>query len=267
MSFQHLPARRSPLLASLVLVAFVAAGCASTSDVEADQHETDLRIAVAKRNVGIDHLANGRTPMAIRELQHAYELDPNDAETVLWLGEAYRRRGLLDQALEFMLRAQEMDPANQDLLLNLTGLYVQVKRFAEAIETSQVLIDDPTFPAPWKAYTNRGWAELQLGHTSDARASFEEALAFQPRYWPARLNLGILEAREGRRLQAIVNFEKVLERNVGRSAEAETNYRLGEAYVSLGRRDKALHYFKVAAEKAPYERWGQQSQEYIKLLH
>ena len=153
------------------------------------------------------------------------------------------------------------------MLLNITGLYIQLKRFPESIESSQVLIDDPTFPAPWKAFTNKGWAELQLGHTQEARASFEEALAFQPRYWPARLNLGILDAKEGRRLQAIVNFEKVLERNIGRSVEAETNYRLGEAYVSLGRREKALEYFKIAAEKAPYQRWGQQSQEYLKLLH
>lgn len=267
MSPDHPISSRSPLLALVVLLAVVGGGCASTPAVSPEQQEVDLRIAVAKRNVGVDHLANGRTPMAIRELQLAFEINPDDPQTVLWLGEAYRRRGLLDQALEQMLLAQEMEPANHDLLLNLTGLYVQLKRFPDAIQTSQTLIDDPTFPAPWKAFTNRGWAQLQLGYTAEARASFEEALAFQPRYWPARLNLGILDAREGRRLQAIVNFEKVLERNIGRSAEAETNYRLGEAYVSLGRRDKALHYFKVAAEKAPYERWGQQSEEYLKLLH
>jgi type IV pilus assembly protein PilF len=255
------------LLVAIAAGALTNAGCATTPDVDPEQHASDLRIALAKRNVGVDHLANGRTPLAIRDLQFSYELNPEDPDTVQWLGEAYRRRGLLDKALEFMLRARAMDPADHDMLLNLTGLYVQLKRFTDAIEVSQVLIDDPTFPAPWQAFTNRGWAELQLGHTQEARASFEEALAFQPRYWPARLNLGILDAQEGRRLQAIVNFEKVLERNIGESAQAETNYRLGEAYVSLGRRDKALEYFKVAAEKAPYNRWGQQSQEYLKLLH
>ena len=260
-------ARRVPVLAALAVLALGSGGCASTPSIDPAQHETDLRIAVAKRNVGVDHLANGRTPLAIRELQFAYEMNPDDPRTVQWLGEAYRRRGLLDKALEFMLISRKMDPTDHDMLLNLTGLYVQLKRFPEAIEVSQVLIDDPTFSAPWQAFTNKGWALLQLGHLSEARANFEEALAFQPRYWPARLNLGILDASEGRRLQAIVNFEKVLERNIGRSAEAETNYRLGEAYVSLGRRDKALEYFKVAAETAPYDRWGQQSQEYLKLLH
>jgi type IV pilus assembly protein PilF len=242
-------------------------GCLTTDLTAAEQRATDLRIAVAKRNVGIDFLAKGRTPMAIRELQHSYTLNPEDPVTIHWLGEAYRRRGLLDKALDHFLMAQELIPADADLLLNLTGLYVQLKRFPEAIETSITLIEDPTFPAPWKAFVNKGWAELQLGYAAEARASFEEALAFQPAYWPARLNLGILDSQEGRGIQAIVNFERVLERNLGRRAEAETNYRLGKAYVTLGRRGKALQYFKVAAETAPHDRWGRDSEEYIKLLH
>ena len=225
------------------------------------------RLALAKRNVGVDYLSKGRTPMAIRELQYSYELNPDDYVTVNWLGEAYRRRGLLNKALEHFLIARELAPEDPALLLNMTGLYIQLKRFPEAIELSQILIDEPTFNWPWQAYTNRGWAELQLGHTDEARASFEEALAFRPTYWPARLNLGILDNQQGRRLQAIANFEKVLERNLGRRVTAETNYRLGAAYVSLGRRGKAVEYFRAAAEKAPYERWGKQSEEYLKLLH
>lgn len=262
------PYRGRRVLAALCLLplALAIAGCATPGPTP-EEHEQDLRIALAKRNVGLDHLANGRTPMAIRELQLAYELNPEDPVTIHWLGEAYRRRGLLDKALEHFEIARKMNPSDPDLLLNLAGLYIQLKRFPEAIEASQVLIDDPTFAAPWKAYTNRGWAELQLGHTSQARSCLDEALAFRPNYWPARLNLGILELQEGHKLQAIVNFEKVLERDVGRSAEAETNYRLGEAYVSLGRRDKAVGYFKLAAERAPYERWGKQSEEYLKLLY
>ncbi len=258
---------KSKILVAALLLAFTALGCATLRSVTDEQRASDLRVAIAKRDLGIDYLRTGRTPMAIRELQYSYQLNPDDPAAIHWLGEAYRRRGLLDKALAHFLLSRELNPMDPDLLLNLTGLYIQLKRFPEAIEASQVLIDDPTFSAPWKAFTNRGWAELQLGYSREARLSLEEALAFQPAYWPARLNLGILDSREGRRLQAIANFEKVLERNLGRSAEAETNYRLGQAYVSLGRRDKALQYFKIAAERAPYLRWGQQSEEFLKVLH
>jgi len=254
-------------LVVLVLVAgFGLAGCASTSSPPLVSDD-DFRIAFAKRNVGIDYLANGSVPMAVRELQQSHELNPDDPVTVHWLGEAYRRRGLSDKAYEYFHMALAQIPADPDLRLNLTGLCVQQERFEEAIEHSQFLIDDPTFNTPWKALTNKGWAELKLGRLVQARLSFGEALAFRPTYWPARLNLGILDAQEGHQLEAIGNFEKVLERDVGPSAEAEANYRLGETYVALGRREKAVHYFKLAAEGAPYNRWGQQSEEYLKLLH
>ncbi len=205
--------------------------------------------------------------MAIRELQYSLSRNPDDPITLNWLGEAYRRRGLLDRALEKIVAAVELSPEDQTSRLNLAGLYIQLKRFPEAIEHCQVLVDDPTFPAPWAALTNRGWAELQMGRPAAARASFEEALGFRANYWPARLNLGILENKEGHRLAAIVNFEYVLERELGGSVDAEANFRLGEVYVALGRRKKAVDHFKVAATTSPEGNWGRQSEEYLKLLH
>lgn len=254
------------LVASMLVASLALAGCASSPDSVLIPSE-DFRIALAKRNVGIDYLANGQVPMAVRELQLAHQLNPHDAVTIHWLGEAYRRRGLEDKALEHFHLALEQIPEDADLRLNLAGLCIQLERYEEAITHSQFLIDDPAFGAPWKAYTNKGWAEFKMGRTAEARISFSEALAFRPDYWPARLNLGILDAQEGHKLEAIMNFEKVLERNVGPSAQAETHYRLGETYVTLGRRKKAVHYFKLAAEGAPYDRWGQQSEKYLKLLH
>ena len=253
-------------IAFALLLVLAGSGCASSGAAPTLTRE-DAGIALAKRNVGIDYLSSGRTPMAIRELQFSRDMNPEDPVTIHWLGEAYRRRGLLDKALESFLLAVEQIPDDSALRLNLGGLYVQLKRYPEAIEQFQFLIDDPTFGAPWQAYSNKGWAQLQLGHTREARLSFEDALAFRPTYWPARLNLGILDNQEGRRLQAIVNFEKVLERKLGKSAEAETHYRLGETYVSMGRRDKAVEYFMLAAEGAPYGHWGRESEEYLKLLH
>jgi Tfp pilus assembly protein PilF len=238
------------------------AGCATVQE-----RERELRIARARRNLGIDALTKGRTPLATRELQLAHELDSEDPITIHWLGEAYRRRGLLDKALEHFLEALELDPESQQLRLNLAGLYIQRKRYSEAIEQSQFLIDDPTFERPWQALTNRGWAEFQLGHLDEANASLVEALEFRRTYWPARLNLGILEAERGEPLEAIVNFEQVLERNIGEAAISEVNYHLGQAYVRMGRRSKAVEFFKRSASSAPYGRWAEQSAAYLKRLN
>jgi type IV pilus assembly protein PilF len=248
-------------LAMLACLVLGTGGCASAPSV------ADQRIARARRNVGIDYLAKGRTPHAIRELQSAQKLAPDDPVTIHWLGEGYRRHGLLDKALEYFLRSIELDPEAQEVRLNLAGLYIQRKLYPEAIEQCQALIDDPTFASPWQAYTNRGWAELQLGELDAAHASLQEALAFRRTYWPARLNLGILEARRGQTMAAVVNFEQVLERNISKAASSEVNYHLGEAYVRMGRRQKAVEFFKTSASTAPYGPWAEQSAEYLKLLH
>ena len=54
--------------------------------------------------------------------------------------------------------------------------------------------------------------------------------------------------------------------DVSSSAAAEANYRLAEIYVSLGKRDRAVSHLLAAVEGSPNGRWGQKSEEYLKLL-
>lgn len=258
------------LLAGLICLLAVGTGCATTSsEAELEAHKQ----AVAIRDVGIDHLSAGRTAMAIRKLQQALELDPDDPETVLWLGEAYRRKGMLVRAEEMLVRSIELsssDPtgrSHQEAILNLSALYIQMKRYDEAITLSEVLIQDPTFGSPWRPLTNRGWAQFQLGQLIEAERSYREALDFYPTYWPARLNMGILEQKRRRHVEAIREFELALESGrLGPDAIAEVNYRLAEVYVALGRRQRAIEHFSVAAEQSPYGEWGTQSKSYLELL-
>ena len=259
--------RRTALAATLAVLGVLGGGCSSTPAPNTKERARQLKIAVSRRNLGIDYLSQGENPLAIRELRRAEAIDPVDPVTVHWLGEAYRRRGLLEEAHDYFMRGIEMDPEEQEIRLNLAALYIQLERFPDAIAQCEVLIDDPTFASPWRALTNKGWALYLMDQYSGARESYREALAYQPSYWPARLNLGILEAKEGRATAAIYNFELVLESNVGRRVEAEANYRLGEVYAGMGRRKKALHHLKVAAERTPYGTWGEQSEAYLRQLH
>jgi len=252
------------------LLVLFGAGCATTlSEAEID----DRKQAVAIRDVGVDHLSGGRTAMAIRKLQQSLALNPDDPETVLWLGEAYRRKGMLSRAEELLLRSIELnsdDPTgrtHQETILNLSALYIQMKRYAEAIEQSDLLIEEPTFGSPWRPLTNRGWAEFQLGRYAEAEKSYRDALDFYPTYWPARLNMGILEEKRRRHVEAIRQFELAIESGrLGHNALAEVNYRLAEVYVALGRRERAIDHFSVSAEQSPYGEWGTQSKSYLEML-
>jgi Tfp pilus assembly protein PilF len=266
-------ARRTPSGSSLLLCLWVAllttTGCVSkTVSMESQPEVSEAR---AKRDLGVDYLSTGRTAMAIRQLGISLELDPGDAQTHLWLGEAYRRKGQTEVALEFLEDAIPLAVRDEDkrteheAQLNLSALLSQLGRYEESLEYSDALSADPTLSTPWRPLSNSGWALMKLGRLDEARAKLDESLEYFPNYGPALLNLGILEAKEGHRLAAIKTLERALER-LNSSGRAEVNYRLGELYVALGQRNRAVEHFQEAVKTAPNLDWGSQSQAYLDLL-
>jgi len=249
---------------SAALLGAAPLGCATTAALEEREH--NARRAQSKFNLAADHVKNGRLETGLRELLMAERLDPKNPQIQHGLGIAYLQRGKVDEAQTHLLRAIELAPSYQEARFNLSTLYLNLERYDECIQQSEILADDPTFAAPWRAYTNWGWALYRLGDESGARHKLERAGHFNPRYWPTKMNLGILEAEQGRRPEAIELFSEVLELGPGPSATAEANYRLAEIYVSLGRRTQAVGHLRTAVVKAPSDPWGRKSEEYLKLL-
>jgi len=253
---------------ALVAVFALALGCATTGekDAAASISSADVSRARAHQSIGANHLREGRTALAIRELRASEELNPEDRWTQLTLAEAYRRKGLNADAEQHLKKALEIDPTFQDARLTLSGLYIQLGRYAEAIAEAQLLIDDPTFAHPWTALSNKGWALAQLKRRDEAREALLSALEFNERYWRAHLNLGILDAEDGKRIDAIERFERVLQLTPGPLGTAEANYRIAEIYISLGNREQALEHLVAATTQRPSNTWGKRSEDYLKRL-
>jgi tetratricopeptide (TPR) repeat protein len=193
-------------------------------------------------------------------------LNPNHPTTLYGLARAYLTKNKQAEAEQLLLRALEIHPGYHEARYDLSTLYIQQGRFEESLVQSKILLDDPTFPAPWSAHNNSGWAALHLGREAEARSHLELAREFNAKYWPALLNLGILEIQEGHRLEAIELLQRALDLDQDPSAEAETHYRLAEVFVSLGKRDRAMDHLKLAVTQAPNDPWGKKSEEYLKIL-
>jgi Tfp pilus assembly protein PilF len=192
------------LAAALALVAGL--GCVTTESPELKKPDPVAQAkkqAEAKYNLGIDHLKNGRTALAVRELRASLELEPRDPWSHFAIAEAYRRQGRTDDSIFHLEQAMELKPAFHSARLNLSGVYIQRNDYEAAAYHAQILLDDPTFAKPWSALNNLGWSQYRLGKTQEARGNLEMAGEYNERYWPALLNLGILEASEGRRLEAL----------------------------------------------------------------
>lgn len=251
----------------LALVAGLGLGCASGGgSAQKAEDKANRRKAVARYNVGVHHLSEGRTALALRELRVALDKNPEDPWIHLALAEGYRRKASPVEAETHLRQALLIDPDFQQAQLTLSALLVQTGKYDQAVIESQKLVDDPTFEAPWRAHTNLGWALFKLGRLPEARQNLELALEYRPYYWRAALDLGILEAEAGHKLEAVKLFQKTLEMEPGALAVAEVNYRLGEIYVSLGRREEALAHLSQAAATRPNGNWGKRSEDYLKLL-
>ena len=261
------PLRRITLfggLAALLLSTPGLGGCTSSSARQEMEH--NARRATSHLNLGVDHLGHGRSALALREFMTAESLDPRNARIQYALGEAYMARQKLEETELHYQKALELEPGFHDATLSLSALYIVQERYEESIALCEALLDDPTFPAPWTALANRGWAELQLGRAAEARASLELARDYSKNYWPAMLSLAVLESNEGRRREAIGLLQEVIELAPGDGVESEANYRLAEQYIALGRRDRAVVHLTSSVARAPEGEWARRSEDYLKLL-
>lgn len=258
------PGSRLAWLAVLLLASVLASACATPGQRAEQQRRA--RKAVSHLDIGADHLHNGRSALALREFVVAERLDPDNPRIQYALGEAYWARDRIEDAEAHLRRALETHPDYHDARLHLSALLVRTERFEEAIVECDRLLDDPTFSTPWRALANRGWAEIQLGRHSEARRSLELAREYSPEFWPATLSLAILEVAEGHRLEAVGLFQEILSIGPGPLVESETNYRLAEVYISLGKRRRALGHLTASVARQPEGPWARKSEEYLKLL-
>jgi Tfp pilus assembly protein PilF len=251
------------ILAALCLVA-VGTGCATSEGLR--EKERMAKRASSFLDLGADHLKNNRPGHALREFLRAEQLDDQNPDIQYGLGEAYWARDRLEDAEMHFRKALETYPSHHDSRMNLAALLIRAGRYEEAIVECEILVDDATYPTPWRALGNRGWAELQLGKIPEARGNLTRALGFSPNNWPATLSLAILESQAGRALEAVGLYQEILSLEPGPAAEAETNYRLAEVYIALGRRDRALGHLSASVAREPKGPWAKKSEAYLELL-
>ena len=260
---------RSGTILALLLV--VLSGCSSLLG-EAALPDHEVARAATHRSRGALLLREGKVEMAIREYMNSIEINPYDAETHFGYGEALRLKGHSEAAERELRRAVELDATHHDARLNLCGLYLGEQRWQDAIAEADILIADPTFLNPARAYVNRGWAHYSQGDLARAVEDLQRALSIDGAMFQAHLNLGIVLYERGETLESMKTFDRalqILEKHGKRAparAEAEARFRMAQAHVKLGQREKALEQLRLAAAQANAAPWSERAREYLGML-
>jgi len=154
----------------------------------------------------------------------------------------YQVYGQHDEALDLFLLADELDPDNTDCKIMLGELYFEAGQLQDALDLyREVLSKDPLNA---ECYNYIGYLLWQLDQNDDAIAAYEQALVLDGKNSTALNNLGVIYLDEFYQAdKAKVYFESALAHKPSYTLAA---FNLGRAKEGLGERAEAAKAYTLA---------------------
>jgi adenylate cyclase len=167
--------------------------------------------------------------------QKAVSLDEFNPSAHSVVGGAYRKLGMLDEALDAGERAIALAPNGAEINALHSANLLRVGRNEEALARINKAIHLNPISPMWY-FTVQGYAYRNTGQYEEAVKSFKKALLLQPKYGSAIFGLGIVYSMMGQNEEAITTFKKVLQLYPNYHA---AHIRLAISYSLTGQEEKA----------------------------
>ena len=169
------------------------------------------------------------------------EIQPDDAEVLNNLGNAYKDSGKLDDAADAYDRALALQPGFAKAHNNKGALFQALGRLDAAAESFQAALDiDAGFP---EALNNLGDIHQLAGRPEQAKACFQKALDSRPDYAEAHNNLGTIFQGEADPGAAMKHYRRAVELKPGFH---EALYNLGYILEDHGNHREAVTCYQDA---------------------
>lgn len=124
------------------------------------------------------------------------------------MGDAWRTRGRMEDALRAFARAQEVLPGDASILLDLASTYTALGRYDESLPYYVRAIR--IAPAQTVAMVNLGLTLEAMGREAEAEGAYRRAVATDPSEAVAHLNLGNIHLRRGETAEAAAAYREAL---------------------------------------------------------
>ncbi|MDR2518139.1 MAG: tetratricopeptide repeat protein, partial [Spirochaetaceae bacterium] len=157
---------------------------------------------------------------AIEAYTQAIRRDPFDAASCLCRGRLYAAQDKYDQAFQDYDRAVGMKPDNAAAYALRGDAYLAMKRYDKAVEDYNHAIEIEDQPAFREA---KAQAYYEQGCDLYAKEQFEDAIALyhkilSPNFAAAHLGLGMVHRAQKKYMEAIQDFNQVLEKDPANAA-------------------------------------------------
>jgi protein O-GlcNAc transferase len=154
--------------------------------------------AKAHCRLGNVYWAQGRIEDALNSLTRALELEPGDRDTVLACTRVFAALGKEDFAKEVLQSYVDKNPHDKEIRSRLEPL-------AGPADQGHLCHDTAEF------FSRQGEIQFDRGNVAHAEACFEMAIEENPLMAQAHNNLGVLNLERGNTTEALKNFFRALE--------------------------------------------------------
>ncbi|MCE5336990.1 MAG: tetratricopeptide repeat protein [Desulfobacteraceae bacterium] len=203
----------------------------------------------AKAHVGLSNAfwKKDKIEDALNCLSRALELEPNDSDTVLQCSRVFTMLGQMDYAKEVLEAFLERNPGDQAAHASLKALTVAVPETAA--------------PGTAEFFREQGEAQFERGNIGHATACFEMAIEADPGMAEAYNNLGVIHWRSGKLAEALDYFYRALDLKPN---DPEILGNSARVLDQVGQSDTAVEVFRQYLRCCPQD--GQAWDEYESLV-
>ena len=225
--------------------------------------ELQRRKAAAIRDAGVEYLAAGRYPEALKRLREAEKLDPKGDQIKNDLGYTYLNMGQTQEAVTIFQEALALNPRFSEARNNLGTAYLEEGDLDAAVACFQNVTKDLEYPTPHYPLTNLGRAFYLKKEYHQAERYYLEALKIAPDFVKALHGLGLTYLAMGEEHKAV----ETLERAVRDAPKVPQIYLdLAAGYERIGSSAKALETYHKAIEIDPGSDTAAKAQDAIERL-
>ena len=224
------------------------AGCIATTDNPKPNKASDDDAALYNTQLGVQYMRQGKLERAMEKFQRALEQDPNRADTNQAIAVLYERIGEVDKADEHYRRALRLEKDSPEIL-NAYGAFLcnQGRRKEGQVYFERAALT-PLYSTPAAAFTNAGVCARADSRPEEAEQYFRRALAVDPRFVEALLQMASLTYEQGYYLQTRAFVERFLQTT---SATPDVLWMGFLSEREMGNREAAARYANQLKNEFP----------------
>lgn len=225
----------------------VATGCVSSAP-EDDGKVSQSDAARYNTQLGVTYLRRGDLEAAKEKLEKAALQDPKFPQAQAALGILYERTGDMDKARDHLREATRLAPDNANIINGYGGFLCRQGNRKEGIQYFQRAASNAYYRTPETALTNAGVCARGVPDPAAAESFFRKALAKDPAYGEALLQMADLKLEQGEALKA----RAFLQRYESVGPETPLSLSLGrQIEMALGNQETAADYARRLREQFP----------------